>query len=199
MTYTIESYLEHAALQLGDCVHLALAAHPCLEDEQRVCSYQNTLYEFSLEMSTLVRGINLQEKHRFPVAQVLCFARANMGYGTMISKVAELSEVLSKYHLPKKTVLTHFFDTPHIGLEQKLSTDSIFYIFAGVMTYAARIAEKIDLGNHPDSLTVGNHALTPELLQELGAITRDCFKGYCIRIVEDEGLCLSTDPTAIQL
>ncbi len=153
-------------------VHLAAELTGSIDYPKR-----GDFYNFSIPVE--VNG-QLVSKDGFPVAQVYR-ASEMRSYGTKQERVQEIRNLLreEKWY-PLERILEPFlyWHIP-LGLEPRLSSDSVLYVFSGLMDFATELSAVVD------HVALAGRELEEDFLSRLHSLTSGTFKGYCIQTRRD--------------
>ncbi|MBT3406298.1 hypothetical protein HN419_03960 [Candidatus Woesearchaeota archaeon] len=173
MTTGLDKVLESYDLRPGDNVDISLSANTLTPSEE--LNKRGSTWTFRLELR-----VNDKDRGRpIDLADVLRAPDESLDYGK--SSVPLLDVVAAMKYLGIVGAPTHilepFMDIPPIGLEDKMSSDSILYVFSGLVEYARAIAERIKPAEGDAALFRGKVQLTPRILDRLYSQVEDIYKG----------------------
>lgn len=158
-------------------VRLTAAPLSCDANQNRYTSYQ-----FLLRVRKSVKDSQTEDTK--PLAVVLR-SPETVPYGHGQRHLLDIGAALSSANISSSgRILEPFMDTPILGLEQRMSADSILYVFAGFIDYAAAFSSR-DI-----NIELHRHRVDKGLLSRLSKITDGLFQGYDIRTLKDhDSLC----------
>lgn len=169
---SVVDYVDH--LPLEEDVELSLVARSILDLPRY---QQHHSYDFSLRLCTPT------ESHTVPLARVLRAPEAQQ-YGTKRGRVTEIQQILREAVIAAPGRMLEPFTDPHeLGLEPRMSSDSVLYVFSGLMEYAQEITER------EGRVSVAQkHEVNQRLLSCLAPIVQGVFEGYRVHTLRDYDL-----------
>ncbi len=181
MAYTITDYLRRCRLRTKDKVDFSLTAQS-KPASQRL----GTLGTYEISLLATVNQEN-ERTHRFPLARVLQADRPDTFYGSKNQLVTGLVGLLQAQGItePAGMVLAPFSTSPLIELERRMSSNSIVYVFSGLIEYAQAVHQRIQDDKGGAALFANEHHLNTLLLDEAHRLVQGTFQGYQIKTERD--------------
>jgi hypothetical protein len=162
-------------LKQGDKVDVSLSAITHTSGDE--LNERGTTWSFRLDLK-----VNDIEKGRpIGLADVLRAPNESVNYGTCSIELLDVVAAMRDLRLvgrPPTHILEPFMDVPPVGLEDKMSSDGIFYVFSGFIEYARAIASRIKSEEEDAALFRGRVHLTPQMIDRLYQQSEDVYTGY---------------------
>ena len=178
MTYTITDYLRRCRLRSKERVDFSFIAQP-----EKAFQRLET-YEISLQA---IVNQERERTHRFPLARVLQADRPDTFYGSKNQLVTELVGLLQAQGItePAGMVLAPFSTSPLAELERRMSSNSVVYVFSGLIEYAQAVHQQIQDDTGSTILFANKHPLSTLLLDEAHRLVQNTFQGYQVKTDRD--------------
>ena len=178
MTYTITDYLRRCRLRSKERVDFSFIAQP-----EKAFQRLET-YEISLQA---IVNQERERTHRFPLARVLQADRPDTFYGSKNQLVTELVGLLQAQGItePAGMVLAPFSTSPLTELERRMSSNSVVYVFSGLIEYAQAVHQQIQDDKGSAALFANKHPFSTLLLDEAHKLVQNTFQGYQVKTDRD--------------
>ncbi len=183
MTYSIKDYLSDIPLTLGDRVQLSLLAENQGEEGEVVeRGIRPINFKFSLEVT-----VNGTKYNSIPIATAIKSTPRILAYGRKEKELQQIGKEVCTLGYSRGAILEPFFEIPTLGLERAMSSDSIVYIFRGIMDYAQVVSQKVTKGTN-NNIKLGNKDIGSKEITQMLEATSTVFHGYRNLVMEDRKL-----------
>ncbi|MBU0457719.1 MAG: hypothetical protein ABH824_03885 [Nanoarchaeota archaeon] len=152
----VTDFIKNLNLKQDDKVQLYLSS------EEIGTARYGSHHQFSLEID-----VNNQYKERKNLAEVI---RADISYGDEAIKLLRIARVLEE---GKGKIIEPFMKVPTIGLESKMSSNSILYVFSGLIEHAQACKDEYET----IEVHATRHLLTDFKLNKLLPIISGIYQG----------------------
>ncbi len=175
----VQEYLSACRLQPGDNTELSLQATAL------VPRFAAARKSFTVHWELTVGWRNERSQRvKIPIASVMRWAEPVWNVGSEKRRLSEIGWVLDQQGFSSGGVLSAFLEPPWIGLEEHMTTDSIVYVFAGLVTYMERIRFHV-VRNGAGTVAAAGRLVTADFVHETWPHTTGVYRGFRDRSMVD--------------
>ncbi len=180
MTNSIEDYLSDISLKRGDRVELSLLAENELKSKMTAeMPMRPKEFMFSLEIT-----VNGRKYNPIPLATAIKSTPRILAYGRKEEELQQISKAVRELGYSRGAVLEPFFEVPKLGLERAMSSDSIVYIFGGLIEYAQVVSKNVASGIE-EKIKLGNKEVGAKEITQMREAVLTAFQGYRNLVMDD--------------